>query len=263
MKIQNLRFQIKERVLLSDLNFEVIPGEVLAIIGPNGAGKSTLLKCLSGDLTTFSGTIELLGQNLKALRPTQQAHIRAVLPQNIQMDFSYPVKDIVEMPFNARIGSEKSTQLRQQALTMMDMLGFEKRDYLTLSGGEQQRVQLARVFAQLLAMNSPERYLLLDECTSSLDLSHQHCVFHQTRQLAKEHNVGVVVIVHDLNLAAQYADRVLLMNQGELITLDTPEKVLTNEHIESVYHYPVLIQTHPQGWPMVLPNPSLDKISQT
>ena len=257
MNIQNLQFQVKNTVLLDDLSFQVTTGEVLAIIGPNGAGKSTLLKCLSGDLTTFSGTIELLGQNLKALRPIEQANIRAVLPQTVQMDFSYPVKDMVELPLFAQQGLKKASELRQQALTMMDMLGFEERDYLTLSGGEQQRVQLARVFAQLLAMNSKERYLLLDECTASLDLAHQHCVFQQTQQLAKEQAVGVVVIVHDLNLAAQYADRILLLNHGKLMALDTPEKVLTCENIESVYRYPVMIQRHPQGWPMVLPNPSI------
>lgn len=248
------------KVILDKASMSVSPGELKVVLGPNGAGKSTLLKCLSGELCVQKGEVLIDSDPLQTLTPEMLALRRAVMPQSVQLDFPFTVTEVVEMGQRHALSDIALQQLVEQALSMFDVQHLKARNYLTLSGGEQQRVQLARVVGQLLAAMQFQQalpgYLLLDECTASLDLSHQHLVFKVARQLAEHHGMGVLMILHDLNLASQYADQLVMMKEGRTLYQGTPKEVLSEKLVEDIYDFPVRIVPPQQGvcdWPLVLP----------
>ncbi|QIP30704.1 heme ABC transporter ATP-binding protein (plasmid) [Deinococcus radiodurans] len=239
----DLSYSVAGRELLSKLKFHLQSGEMLAVLGRNGAGKSTLLKHLTGELGK-SG-VELFGQPLRDIKPAEAAKRRAVLPQQTPLSFAYEVLDVVLL---GRIphGQRETVQDRAIAAACLERVGlsgYETRDVLTLSGGEQQRVHFARTLAQLHGVIG-ERVLLLDEPTASLDLAHQHATLRLARELCRE-GVGVLAVLHDLNLAAQYADRVLMLAEGHVIACDHPAVALTPESIRTAYGHEVLVTQHP------------------
>lgn len=253
---QKLRVERQGYCILSDVSVNVAPGQIVAVLGANGAGKSTLLHCLSGDVIETQEQVSLNGKTLNAYTAQVLAKTRAVMPQKIQMDFAFLVSELVEMGLWQMTHHLDKQQRVDDALALFSIKDLKQRDYQTLSGGEQQRVQLARVIAQLLQENSDKaspRYLLLDECTANLDFAHQHQVFQVVKQLAETYQIGVVVVLHDMNLAAQYANHLVLLKQGSILGQGPVEVMLTPSNVEALYEMPVQILRHPKGWPMVVP----------
>lgn len=227
------------RQVLNNISLRIQPGEVMAIVGPNGAGKSTLLRVLSGETHPDGGTASINGTPIKQLSAAALARQRSLMPQHASLTFPFKVRDVVAMgrsPFSDDAAHAADDTAISWGMNATDVTALANRSYTRLSGGEQQRVQLARVLAQTwrpVGTVTP-RYLLLDEPTASLDLAHQHATLHLARELAAE-GAGVVAIVHDLNLAALYADRVAVLSRGTLAALGTPEDVLMPVLIEDVF----------------------------
>jgi len=237
--------QSSHTVLVSEVSAELNSGEVLAIIGPNGAGKSTLLNAIIGDLD-YSGEIEIQGLETDAQGRARQI---AVLPQLSLLNFAYKVSEVVEL---ARIphstGKKRDSQIVHEALEMMDIGCLADRLYTELSGGEKQRVQLARVFAQIWqADDAPHgtRVLLLDEPTAALDLGHQHQLMRAITDFARQ-GVAVIMVLHDLNLAARYADKALAMLSSERLAYGQVNEVFTSKTIKALFNIDVHIGQHPE-----------------
>lgn len=227
--------------ILNSIDIHINAGEVVALLGANGAGKSTLSSILAGDelsLPILSGEVWLNELNVHQTPSKILAQHRAVLTQHTQLNFNLCVRDIIEMgtyPFAIVEGVE---ELIQQALIWADIKHLEYRLYQQLSGGEQQRVQFSRILVQLFCQyNNPQspRYCLLDEPTSSLDPKYQQSLLKTLKRLANELNIGVFVVLHDVNLAAFYCDKLILLSQGNIIAQGEPQQVLTPDNLEATY----------------------------
>lgn len=242
---KHLSHAYADTTIIDDVNVEVEPGKILVVIGPNGAGKSSLLKLLTGELKPNAGAINFDQQPLAAWPRRELACVRAVLRQQESLSFAFTVMEMVLMGRAPhRTSHVVNNEISISALTAMDAVQFKQRLYTELSGGEKQRVQLARCFAQIWE-NKQSRYLLLDEPVSALDIAHQKILMQQIKKFSND-GVGVIIALHDLNLAAQYADQVLLMNKGRVVVKGSPEAVLTAANIESVYNTTVSIVSHPE-----------------
>jgi iron complex transport system ATP-binding protein len=213
--------------LLDHVDLEVARGELVAIVGPNGAGKSTLLAALAGDRPLAHGHIMLAGRDVRAASVAELAQLRAVLPQRSQLTLAFTALEVVQL---AARRVERALAMRWLGQVALSELAARR--YPTLSGGEQQRVQLARVLAQLAC--SPGAALLLDEPTSALDPKHQQLVLSLARDAATAGH-AVVVVLHDLTLAARWSDRVVLLAGGRLLDAGPPETVLTPAHLGAAY----------------------------
>lgn len=249
LQAKNLSVTLGKRSILTNLDFTCRSGEITAIVGENGAGKSTLMNCLSGKLS-FDGEVYLNGKSVKTMPIAEQAQTRAVLPQNSSLNFPLDVREIVRLALSlSSLGSEDQEQIIFDSLVLADAVQFIDRGYLNLSGGEKQRVQIARVLAQLRAYDQPgSRFLLLDEPTSALDLKHQYATLKMLRKLcnsASVRNIGALIILHDLNLASMYCDKVLLLKDGKLIKHDTPAVVFEGSRISDAFGIDVYIGAHP------------------
>lgn len=254
---QELTLTIEGKKLLDSISLNLPAGEMLAVLGPNGAGKSTLLKVMSGDVTSLKDQVALHGRRLSHWTTGELAQYRAVMPQSVQLNFAFTVAEVIETGIRHPMSRSERQAHVINMLSLFDAAHLINRNYLTLSGGEQQRVQLARVLSQLEAMPaSRPRYLLLDECTASLDLSHQHQVFSVLQQKVRQQGMGVLVVLHDLNLAAQYADKILLMHAGKVASQGRVREVLRSDLLSEVYCYPIDVIEHPGGWPLVITAPS-------
>ncbi len=245
---KNITVEIQSKKLLDDVSLEVRGGEILVVLGPNGAGKSTLRKILCGDLTPTNGEVSMNGKPLDEWTLPERAKLRAVLPQDSSLNFPFSVLEVVLMgraPHSKGAETAKDYEIARKALAAVDEQKLENRIYPTLSGGERQRVQLARVLAQIWEQTAAPRYLLLDEPTSNLDIAHQHGTLKIARRFARE-GVAVLVILHDLNLAAQYADKILLLKDGKITAFGTPEKVFSPEIILETFGVEVDIINHPR-----------------
>ncbi len=249
-------------LVLVDIDaLQVEPGLLLGMVGPNGAGKSTALRVLSGEQTPTTGRVVMNGTSLADWPARERALTRAVLPQSSSLNFAFRVSDVVLMgrcPHSGNTSTADDMDIAGQAMQMTDTAHLAERIYTDLSGGEKQRVHLARVLSQLWTDETTEpKYLLLDEPTSALDLAHQHQILSIVRAFAQQHNVGVLVILHDLNLAAMYVDRLVMLRQGRVHAAGTPAEVLDAATVEAVFDYPVTIGEHPgrKGCPMVIVSP--------
>jgi len=260
--LHDITVRIGDATLVEDVSAAVRPGQLVAVVGPNGAGKTTLLRVASGELTPTAGTVRMDDQALDALPTREQACRRAVLPQQSQLHFAFTVLEVVLMGRTPHLQggeSRRDWQIAEHALDAVGMSDFVERSFPTLSGGEQQRVHLARGLAQIWTPPAEgNRYFLLDEPTASLDLAHQHNVLQAARTLATD-GVGVLVILHDLNLAAQYADHVVVMQRGSIADQGPPADVLTPRRIRDVFNMSVLVQPHPcHDCPLVVPYAGAD-----
>jgi iron complex transport system ATP-binding protein len=235
----DLHWQAGGRQLLGGLSIEVRPGELHVVLGVNGAGKSTLLKLLAGDLRPSQGEVRLNGREIRSWPLRQRARLRAVLPQGDNLRFAFSAREVVALGRQAALSGspEQESAVLAAAMAEADVLPLAQRSYLQLSGGERQRVQLARVLAQLALLpgQSPTpRYLLLDEPTAALDLAHQHaCMALLRRGLGT--GLGVLAVLHDINLASSYADTVSLLHQGRLLAQGPPAVVLTPALLGQAY----------------------------
>ena len=258
LKIEELSVSYGPRRVLNNVSLEVNSGEVVALIGPNGAGKSTLVRAVSGVIKVESGTISSddfsrSSMNLLSLAPMQRARCLAVVPQAVSLPPAFTVWETILMGRTPHLNflgqvSPRDEAIARLALQKVDALELSERRVGELSGGEQQRVLLARALAQSTPI------LLLDEPTSNLDLHYQVSFMETVTILAHQDGLAVLVALHDLNLAARYADRVALLVAGEIKATGTPRQVLTPELISMAYHLPVQVIPHPfADAPLVLP----------
>jgi iron complex transport system ATP-binding protein len=245
LEANRLSYHVQGQKLIKNVSLQIASGEMVAIIGPNGAGKSTLLRLLTGYLPPSDGQCQLLGKNLKSWQPQALARTRAVMRQYSNLAFPFSVSEVIQMG-RAPYGAAQKRQALEEVMAQTDCLSLAQRDYRALSGGEQQRVQLARVLAQLWQPQPTPRWLFLDEPTSALDLYHQQHTLRLLRQLTNQQPLAVCCVLHDLNLAALYADRILLLAQGELVACGTPEEVLNAETLTRWYQADLGISRHPE-----------------
>ncbi|WP_050929478.1 heme ABC transporter ATP-binding protein [Aestuariivita boseongensis] len=225
------------------------PGQITAIVGPNGSGKSTLLRALCADVP-YGGQITINGQDVRGLKPWKLASLRAVLPQSSTLAFPFQVIEIVRLGLQSGTNAEQD-EIAHAALARVGLAGYEYRFFQELSGGEQQRAQLARAICQVwhpLQDGSP-RWLLLDEPVSSLDIAHQLQVMEIARGFAARGG-GVVTVMHDLNLTARYADALALMKNGTLVAHGSLCDVLTDENLSNAYECSLQARRTPAdgGW---------------
>jgi iron complex transport system ATP-binding protein len=252
LRIENLSVSYNSREILHGISLSVQSGEILALIGPNGAGKSTLIRAASG-VVPFSGQVRTNGDTFHALTPIQRAKYIAVVPQAILLPPAFTVWETVLMGRTPHLGflgqtSRADEELARRSLERVHADSLAERRVGELSGGESQRVLLARALCQSTPI------LLLDEPTAHLDLQYQVSLLELVRKLVREDNLAVLVALHDLNLAARYADRVALMVAGKITALGSPREVLTPELISHAYCLPVDVVEHPLiNSPLVLP----------
>lgn len=223
------------RTLLDRVSLDLTPGRFTVVIGPNGAGKSTLLKAISGELQPDQGEVLYHDRRLTGLSPIALAAERAVLPQSTALSFPFTALEVVRMGAVAH-GSLEPGLAARQALARVGLGGFEARSYNALSGGEQQRVQLARVLAQMPSpvSNGKPCAIFLDEPTASLDIGHQISVLELARDFARAGGI-VLAILHDLNLAAEFADHLAILHKGRLVCEGLPGDTINDSIIREVY----------------------------
>ncbi|WP_458375910.1 heme ABC transporter ATP-binding protein [Pseudomonas pergaminensis] len=252
LRVEDLQISRGRKTVLAAVTLDLLPGQVLGVLGPNGAGKSTLLGALCGELPPDHGNVWLDQRPLSEWSGAQRAQRLAVLPQSSTLDFAFRVEEVVGMGrLPHQTGRARDDEIIEAALQAADVSHLSGRSYLALSGGERQRVHLARVLAQLWPGEAGQT-LLLDEPTSMLDPLHQHTTLRAIRTFA-DRGAAVLVILHDLNLAARYCDRILLLEAGRPRALDTPAQVLQPEPLKAVFGLDVLVQPHPErGHPLII-----------
>ena len=254
LDINSLSVAYDQRNVLNDLSMNIAPGEIFAIIGPNGVGKSTLIRAISGVHPIRSGSIRVDGKDLTQLTPMQRARYMAVVPQARELPGAYTVYQVVLLgrtPYLNWFGQPTKSDHKFvfRALEDTQTTDLAERKIGELSGGEQQRVLLARALTQ----DTP--ILLLDEPTTHLDLEHQSSLLNLVSRLAQKKNLAVLMALHDLNLAAQYATQVGLLLQGKLQAIGAPSEVLTQDNLSSAYNVPVKVIPHPDyGSPLIIPD---------
>ena len=247
LRVERAGIQASSRWLVRDVSFTLERGEVLAILGPNGAGKSTLLAGLSGDVSLAEGVILLDERPLARIKPVELARRRAVLPQQTFVQFAFTAREIVEMGRSAIDPDRIDQAVVDRVLRDTEAYELQHRLFPTLSVGEQTRVTFSRVLAQETPL------LLLDEPTAALDLRHQQLVMELARDLAAR-GAALVVVMHDLNLASAYADRILMLRNGRPAALGTPRETLTEPLLSDIFGCRVGVMPHPEtGLPLVLP----------
>ncbi|MBK0417716.1 heme ABC transporter ATP-binding protein [Leucobacter sp. CSA1] len=238
------------RALLDDVSLEVRAGEVLALLGPNGAGKSTLLSLLSGDVAPDDGSVRFFGREISDWSLIELSRRRSVLLQDNQLLFPFTVHQVVEMgraPWRRTPREDEDNEAIAESIHAADVAHLGNRRVPSLSGGERARTAFARVMAGRTGV------LMLDEPTAALDLGHQEAVLGLARDRALAGD-AVLIVLHDLNLAAAYADRIALLRDGAVVACDAPDRVLTAEIVSEVYRTPVEVILHPlTGKGIVLP----------
>jgi iron complex transport system ATP-binding protein len=254
LQIDNLTVSYGSREVVHDVSFRVASGQVVALVGPNGAGKSTLVRAVSGVVPVKGGDVHVDGSRLSRLSTIQRARYLAVVPQARSLPPAFTVYETVllgrtpHLGWLGRMGPQDHERVRY-ALEHTQLLPLADRYVGELSGGEQQRVLVARALAQ----DTP--VMLLDEPTTHLDLQHRESLVRLIRDLALQKGLAILMVLHDLNLAGPYADRVALMVEGRLVALGSAAEVLTEDQLSRVYRMPVRVIPHPDyGTPVVLPD---------
>ncbi len=252
LRADHVHYTVGSKKILTDVSIAVTPGEMVALCGPNGAGKSTLLRILSGEQPPTRGEVSFRDIPLASWPPLDLARARAKLSQSSQLSFSFRVSEVIEMGRFPHDTPAQTPAVIEQCMERVGVTELADRYYPSLSGGEKQRVDLARVLAQLTSDTPEPKLLLLDEPTSALDLLHQEIALELAHTLSREKNFGVIVVLHDLNLASSWADRILLMQEGRLTYGGPPDHVLTPTILQEVYGIEVLVLEHPStGRPLI------------
>jgi iron complex transport system ATP-binding protein len=259
LEAQGATYAINRRCLVDGIDLELPRGKLIALVGPNGAGKSTLLRLFAGEIAPSAGAMLIDGREIGRVHPAELARRRAVVPQAMMLAFSFTVLEVVLMGASVpgfEIAEPRALNAALDAIEAVGLAGFEQRLFTELSGGERQRAAIARALCQLAAAYRPggeTTALLLDEPTASLDFAHQSIVLGEARRQA---GLGraVLVVLHDLNLAAAYADEIVLMSRGRVAAAGTAGDVLRDDLLSEVYGCPVRTNAAPpDGRPFVLP----------
>lgn len=257
LSTRGVDYQVQGKQLLKGIDMQVQAGEFVAIVGPNGAGKSTLLRILSGELNPSAGKVYWRKQFLNKMSKAELARERAVLPQQHQVSLPFNTDELVMMgryPHFDQLPTVKDQEIVTAAFDKVGAQALRGRNFLQLSGGEQQRILLAQAFAQI--WDRPNGLLLLDEPTNNLDLAHQQQLLQAAHELTKK-GYAVVAILHDLNLAMHFADQIILLREGSIWAQGSPEATLTASNIKMTFDVTVrLIQdigTHPLIVPAFAP----------
>jgi len=242
VQTENCKFSIGDTHLVSGVSLSVKNGEVVSLIGANGAGKSSLLKLISGEYTATRGNVFLDGEIMADIDLDRRARKLAVLPQRSMLDFPFLVHEVIEMGrYPQMTGIQTDRKVTSEVVARLGLDDLSNRVFTTLSGGERQRVQIARVLAQLWEQPETANYLF-DEPTAPLDLAHQLEFFEHMRSLAEKGST-ILLVVHDINLAARFSDRLILLKDGKLIADGVPEGVITIENMKLVFNVDVNILT--------------------
>lgn len=246
IQAHKVKFKAKQRYIIDEIDFECQSGEFIAIIGPNGAGKSTFLSLLANELKHLGNEITLKSCSYDKWCETELPKHKAKFSQHNNTDIPLNVKEIVAMgryPYYKNTPSQIDQKAINESMECIGICNLQQREYNQLSGGEKQRVHLARVLCQL--NNEIENKLLfLDEPLNNLDVLHQHNILDIMKQFTEKGNTAIVVM-HDLNIAGKYADKILLLNDGKKVIYDKPALVLTQEIISEVYKFPCIVTTNP------------------
>lgn len=248
---KNLNLSFGNRKIIDDLSIDIYAGQVTALMGSNGAGKSSLLKILNGEIPSESD-VYYLNKSRTEWDKIELAKYVGMLPQHSTLSFPFLAQEVVELgAMPLALPNSEIKPLASEMMRKVDVSDLANRLYPSLSGGEKQRVHLARVLLQI--SSSENKILMLDEPTSALDLAHQHSTLALARELAAE-GAAVIVVLHDLNLAAQYSDRMIFLNNGKIVEDDSPWEALNSELIEDVYGFKTFIEKHPKHqYPVVYP----------
>jgi len=234
LQAENVSFSIHKKEILRNISLNVAAGEIVSILGPNGAGKSTLLKCLAGFQPATVGNISINGADIRSLSGPALAALRAVLTQQVSIGFPISAREVVALGRAAKRGAHgNSDKIIDHAMDLTGTTEFADRHLTTLSGGEQQRLHLARVIAQI--WDQEQAVLFLDEPTSALDLKHQFQLFEICRNLCERRNFSVVAILHDLKLAREMTDNTVLLKSGELFADGNSRHTLTANTVCPLY----------------------------
>jgi iron complex transport system ATP-binding protein len=251
IKVRDLSFAYTDELVLEGVTFEVLPGEFLSVIGPNGSGKTTLLKLLYGYLSPLGGDIYLGDTPIKKITRKDLAKRIAVVSQMPRFHFELTAFEFVLMGRSPHMGllafeGKQDFEVASEAMTLTDVIDFKERNIFSLSGGELQRVLIARALAQ------KPQVMLLDEPTSYLDIKHQINICQLLKRMNKDKGITIVAVFHDINLASYFSDRVMVMKEGRIHGVGPPEEVITKETLDFVYDCPVFVDENPQtGRPRV------------
>ena len=258
LRTENISFSVGKKQILKNVSASFLPGEFNMILGPNGSGKSSFLKIFSGEINKFQGTVLYDDKKIKELRKEELAKKRAVMSQQADLSFPLLVEEVVMMgryPHFTFNPNKKDITICNEVIERMNLVEFKERNYLTLSGGEKQRVQYARVLAQVWERPTDGyRYLFLDEPLNSLDINYQHEFLQVAVELIKDHTV-LIAVMHDINLAAHYADNLFFFKEGELIIHGKPKDILSAAMIEKVFKIKTTVIGNPvTGKPLIIYN---------
>lgn len=256
LRTQNISFGIGRKQILKNVSASFLPGEFNMILGPNGSGKSSFLKIFSGEIHTFDGTVLYDDKKINSFKKEELAKKRAVMSQSADLSFPLLVDEVVMMgryPHFTFNPNKKDITICNEVIERMNLVEFKERNYLTLSGGEKQRVQYARVLAQVWEKPADGyRYLFLDEPLNSLDISYQHEFLEAAVELLKDHTV-LIAVMHDINLAAHYADNLFFLKAGEIVGHGRPKDILTANIVEEVFNIKTKVIGNPvTGKPLVI-----------
>ncbi|MEM9058745.1 MAG: heme ABC transporter ATP-binding protein [Pseudomonadota bacterium] len=247
LSARDVGVRLSGRWIIDGVDAEVTPGELLVVLGPNGAGKSTLLAALAGDRPVDRGRVDLDGEDLNAMPLREIAARRAVVGPPAPLAFDFTVRDVVAMGWRSgeRYGKQAEAAALDAVLDECSLVALADRIYMTLSSGERQRAQFARGLLQIWRPpgDTSPRWLLLDEPTSNLDIAHSIGLLASLRKQARD-GIGVLAIVHDLDLGARFADRVILLADGRIAAAGEPDDVFTSNLLSDVYGTPVHVEYH-------------------
>ena len=239
IKAKSIFWEVDNKRIIKDISLEISLGEVVSIIGPNGAGKSSFLNVLSGDIKPTSGSISFDETNLKDISIQERSFMRSVMSQSQQIVYDFSVKEIIEMGWLDRGIASYSGNFKEAVMKVASECSVHnllEQKFNTLSGGEQRRVHFARTLIQLWRPSNSHdpRYMFLDEPTANLDILHEQNLMKLVRSKAME-GIGILLILHDLNLAAKYSDKLVIFKNGSLIKSGSPEEVLQSKVLTEVY----------------------------